>query len=169
MVPAAGDKAPPPDGFSSQSDHSARSREDLESDLDELVKELPAAARRLKRAKREQNQTMAGLWEAGLVDVRGYVDRVDQIWVDWIENEEPEANGAEDTAPAALTQLEQAVDDAMVAINRAIDSLERGEESTSDNYRKAADQLTELAKRCVGLVVHLRGTEGLEEGTASPG
>jgi chromosome segregation ATPase len=138
------------------------SREDLASKLRELAEELPGDARRLKRAQREKNQTMAGLWEAGLVEVRGLVDRVDQIWADYqkIDNEELEASG---TAPAALTQLEQAVDDAIVAINRAIDSLEQGAESTSDNYRKAADQLSELAERCQGLVVHLRGPDALDE------
>ena len=141
------------------------SREDLASKLKELAEELPGDARRLKRAQREKNQTMAGLWEAGLVEVRGLVDRVDQIRADYqkIDNEELEASGTADTAPAALTQLEQAVDDAIVAINRAIDSLERGAESTSDNYRKEADQLSELAERCQGLVVHLRGPDALDE------
>jgi acetoin utilization deacetylase AcuC-like enzyme len=165
MTPAAGEGASAPGGSSSPPGGSPKSRQDLATELEKLAKDLPESARRLKRAKRGPNQTMTGLWDVGLVEVRGYVDRVDQIWADSIDDGEPEASGTQDTAPAAFTQLEKAIDDAVVVINAAIDALERDSESTttrSDCYRKAADQLTELAKRCDGLVVHLRGTEGLE-------
>lgn len=151
-----------------QAGDTVKSREDLATELEKLAKELTAKSRDLKRAKPdlEKKQTMASLWQAGLVVMREYADKVDRILDDGQEtvNEEP-AVGDEDTAKDALPQLAEAFDDAIEAINAAIDCLERADQPSrtrSRSYREAADELAELANHCDGLVVHLRGTEGLD-------
>jgi chromosome segregation ATPase len=150
-----------------QAGDTVKSREDLATELEKLAKELTAKSRELKRAQPdlEKKQTMASLWQAGLVVMREYADKVDRILDDAQEtvNDEP-AIDDKDTAKDALPQLEEAFDDALEAINAAIDCLERDQPSRTRSkcYREAADELAELANRCDSLAVHLRGAEGLD-------
>jgi hypothetical protein len=169
MTSTGGDAAPAADNSGPPSGEAVRSREGLASDLENLAEELIAKAKELKRAKRdlEQKQTMAGLWEAGLVVMLEYVDRVTLVLDESQEivNDDPGASDT-DTAQDALAQLDEAVYDAKEAIDAAIDSLESDDQpfrstTRSKSFRNAADQLSELGQRCEGLAVHLRGPEAL--------
>jgi chromosome segregation ATPase len=151
-----------------QAGDTVKSREGLATELEDLAEELTAKSRELKRAQPDlkKKQTMASLWQAGLVVMREYADKVDRVLEDGRKTvNEEHAVGDEDTAKDVLPQLAEAVDDAIEAINAAIDCLERADQTSrtrSRCYRKAADELAELANHCDGLVVHLRGTEGLD-------
>ena len=88
---------------------------------------------------------MASLWQAGLVVMREYADRVDRILDDAQKTIDEElAASDEDTAKDALPHLEEAFDDAVEAINAATDCLERPDQPSSARgrcYREAADGL----------------------------
>jgi hypothetical protein len=175
-MPPAGEGAARAAGQSrQQAGDMARSREDLAAELENLAGALTAKSRELKRAKPDvgRKQAMASLWQAGLVVMREYADRVDRILDDAQKtvDEEPAASD-EDTAKDALPHLEEAFDDAVEAINAATDCLERPDQPSSARgrcYREAADGLAELAKHCDSLVVHLRGTEGIDLPPSVPG
>jgi hypothetical protein len=166
---SAGDGATPAPGDSGhQAGNAVKSREDLATELEKLAKELTVKSGELKRAKPDlaRKQFMASLWQAGLVIMREYADKVDRILDDGQKtvSEEPTI-GDEDTAKDVLPQLAEAFDDAVEAINAAIDCLERADQPSrtrSRCYREAADELAELARHCDSLAVHLRGAEGLD-------
>ena len=111
-MPPAGEGAARAAGQSrQQAGDMARSREDLAAELENLAGALTAKSRELKRAKPDvgRKQAMASLWQAGLVVMREYADRVDRILDDAQKtvDEEPAASD-EDSAKDALPHLEEA-------------------------------------------------------------
>jgi hypothetical protein len=177
MTATGGEAAPAAGGPGQPSNGAAKRRGDLASELEGLAEELEEKSSELNRIDPgpEDDPDLESLWRAGLVVMRGYVDRVDRIQADCLRavNEEPQASGTVDTAREPLNQLGKAVVGAIVVINAAVHSLQRPDQpfmllTRSMCFRDAADQLSELAQRCRGLVVHMGGKKGLGGNPPNP-
>jgi hypothetical protein len=168
--PEGAAEVPGDSGSTNSLSNEVRGRKELATGLENLAEELAATSRRLKRTWPDPGQPPSSVWRPGLVEMQGCIDRVDGMQVDCQSTvaQESETSGKEDPAQPAVTQLEQAVTEAIGATLAAMDSLEPSDQPWVSDARQryyiaAADQLAGLASRCLGLAVHMRGPEALEE------